>query len=73
METPSGHLQANRLSLDWPIRCMGSGSGHLAAYERERGRERERERGTTLESRDCPVRCAALTGSRLPNQAPAAP
>ena len=36
-------------------------------------RERERERGTTLESRDCPVRCAALTASRLPNQAPAAP
>ena len=35
--------------------------------------ERERERGTTLESHDCPVRCAALTSSRLPNQAPAAP
>ena len=34
---------------------------------------RERERGTTLESHDCPVWCAALTGSRLPNQAPAAP
>ena len=33
----------------------------------------ERERGTTLESHDCPVWCAALTGSRLPNQAPAAP
>ena len=32
-----------------------------------------RERGTTLESRDCPVWCAALTGSRLPSQAPAAP
>ena len=33
----------------------------------------ERERGTTLESHDCPVWCAALTGSRLPSQAPAAP
>ena len=32
-----------------------------------------REGGTTLESRDCPVWCAALTGSRLPSQAPAAP
>ena len=33
----------------------------------------DRERGTTLESRDCPVWCAALTSSRLPSQAPAAP
>ena len=41
--------------------------------ERERDRESERERGTTLESHDCPVWCAAPTGSRLPNQAPAAP
>ena len=32
-----------------------------------------RGRGTTLESHDCPVWCAALTSSRLPNQAPAAP
>ena len=31
-----------------------------------------RQRGTTLESRDCPVWCAALTSSRLPSQAPAA-
>ena len=39
----------------------------------QRERERERERETTLESHDCPVWCAAPTGSRLPSQAPAAP
>ena len=52
---------------------VGTGCTFVRSWRKPQERERERERGTTLESRDCPVRCAALTGSRLPNQAPAAP
>ena len=60
-------------------RGWGEGRGE---WETKRERERvkgegedkgQEEGGTTLESRDCPVWCAALTSSRLPSQAPAAP
>ena len=77
---PIGRRPASRRPRPGHSRsCPGTGprpgSSWIVGGEREgEGEEEEEgEGGTTLESRDCPVWCAALTGSRLPSQAPAAP